>query len=81
MIAVSATIPNIQDIGRWLRADTIKSYGEELRPVPLTTIVRGYDPSKNDFLFERRISTFLPGVIAEYSKGKPTLVFCRWVAL
>lgn len=43
----------------------------------LTTIVKGYPTTKTDFLFERRLSDHLPGVIAEHSKGKPTLVFCR----
>jgi len=32
---------------------------------------------KIDFLFERRLNDYLAGVISEYSKGKPTLVFCR----
>ncbi|WVZ74587.1 hypothetical protein U9M48_022751, partial [Paspalum notatum var. saurae] len=40
-IAVSATIPNIEDIAEWLRAppEGIKRFGEEMRPVKLTTKV------------------------------------------
>lgn len=49
-----------------------------MRPVKLRTIVRGYNPSKNDFLFERRLSDHVSGLVAEYSNGKPALVFCRW---
>ncbi|THU63406.1 hypothetical protein C4D60_Mb01t15420 [Musa balbisiana] len=54
-LAVSATIPNIQDIAEWLSvpAQGIKRFGEEMRPVQLTTKVFGYAPAKNDFLFER----------------------------
>ncbi|CAL9071793.1 unnamed protein product [Musa textilis] len=54
-LAVSATIPNIQDIAEWLSvpAHGIKRFGEEMRPVQLTTKVFGYAPAKNDFLFER----------------------------
>lgn len=53
--------------------------GEEMRPVRLRTLVRSYAPAKNDYLFEKRLDTFLPGVISETSGGKPTLVFCRSV--
>ena len=53
------------------------TFGDEMRPVKLTTVVRGYPQSRNDFLFERRLNDHLAGVIAEHSKGKPTLVFCR----
>ncbi|KAG2449576.1 hypothetical protein HYH02_005109 [Chlamydomonas schloesseri] len=77
-VAVSATIPNVRDIATWLRVPPagLKVYGEEMRPVKLRTVVLGYVPSKNDFLFERRLDTYLAGVVAEHSGGKPTLVFC-----
>lgn len=41
------------------------------------THLQGYSPAKNDFLFERRLSDYVFGVVAEYSKGRPALVFCR----
>ncbi|KXZ47537.1 hypothetical protein GPECTOR_34g696 [Gonium pectorale] len=79
LVAVSATIPNVRDIATWLRVppEGLKVYGEEMRPVKLRTVVRSYAPSKNDFLFERRLDGFLAGILAEHSKGKPALVFCR----
>ncbi|RLM80527.1 hypothetical protein C2845_PM12G11660 [Panicum miliaceum] len=60
-VAVSATIPNIEDIAEWLLAppEGIKRFGEEMRPVKLTTKVFGYAPAKNDFLFERRLQSFI----------------------
>ncbi|AQK53643.1 DExH-box ATP-dependent RNA helicase DExH17 [Zea mays] len=63
LIAVSATIPNIEDIAQWLLAprEGIKRFGEEMRPVKLTTKVFGYAPAKNDFLFERRLQSFIYG--------------------
>ena len=78
-MAVSATIPNIQDIATWLQVPPagLKAFGEEVRPVKLRTVVKGYAPTKTDFLFERRLSDYLFNVIAEHSKGKPALVFCR----
>lgn len=41
-VAVSATIPNIGDIAAWLGAPPrmVRAYGDELRPVPLTTHVK-----------------------------------------
>ncbi|TVU29219.1 hypothetical protein EJB05_20777, partial [Eragrostis curvula] len=60
-IAVSATIPNIEDIAEWLLAppEGIKRFGEEMRPGNLTTKVLGYTPAKNDFLFERRLQGYI----------------------
>ncbi|KAI8467024.1 MAG: hypothetical protein J3K34DRAFT_47254 [Monoraphidium minutum] len=77
-VAVSATVPNAADIGTWLGAPPgmVRIYGDELRPVKLTTTVKGYPPSKNDFLFERRLNEHVFGVVAEHSKGRPALVFC-----
>eukprot|EP00898_Chlorokybus_atmophyticus_P002457 jgi/Chlat1/3211/Chrsp22S03497 len=76
--AISATIPNVHDIGEWLGASGrgIKSFGEELRPVKLITIVNGYPPAKNDFMFEKKLEYYLLDVIVEHSRGKPALVFC-----
>jgi ATP-dependent DNA helicase HFM1/MER3 len=81
-VAVSATIPNVKDIADWLLVPPpgLKVYGEEMRPCKLRTVVRGYVPSKNDFMFERRLNDFLWQIVAEHSKGRPALVFCRRAA-
>ncbi|CAN6446203.1 unnamed protein product [Victoria cruziana] len=78
MVAVSATIPNIEDLAEWLRvpAEGIKRFGEEMRPVKLTTKVFGYAPAKNDFLFEQRLENFIFDILMQYSRGKSALVFC-----
>ena len=80
-MAVSATIPNVHDIAQWLRvpAAGLLVFGEDMRPVRLVTHVRGYAQTSNDYLFERRLNDYLPGIVAEFSKGKPTLIFCRRV--
>ncbi|XWS30379.1 hypothetical protein CRYUN_Cryun24cG0112300 [Craigia yunnanensis] len=71
-LAVSATIPNIEDLAEWLEVPVqgIKRFGEEMRPVKLTTKVFGYAPAKNDFLFEKA------NILMQYSRGKSALVFC-----
>lgn len=70
---------SLQDIAEWLEVPPagLKAFGEEVRPVKLRTVVKGYAPTKTDFLFERRLNDYIFGVIAEYSKSKPALVFCR----
>ncbi|KAJ3703908.1 hypothetical protein LUZ61_007613 [Rhynchospora tenuis] len=77
-IAVSATIPNIDDIGEWLQVppEGTKRFGEEMRPVKLTTKVFGYAPAKNDFLFEKRLQNFVFDLLMQNSRGKSALVFC-----
>ena len=57
----------------------VQVFGEEVRPVKLRTVVRGYNPSKVDFLFERRLNEYIVGVVREFSGGKPALVFVKCV--
>ena len=63
-IAISATVPNVQDIARWLgRGDgvpgdyaEVRFFGPEYRPVPLQKEVIGYPgKSENPFLFEKTL--------------------------
>ncbi|KAI5428911.1 Sec63, variant 2 [Lathyrus oleraceus] len=77
-LALSATIPNIEDLAKWLLVPDqgIKRFGEEMRPVKLTTKVFGYAPAKNDFLFEKRLQNYIFDILMQYSKGKSALIFC-----
>ncbi|CAA0824472.1 ATP-dependent DNA helicase MER3 homolog [Striga hermonthica] len=77
-LAVSATIPNINDLAEWLMVPTqgIKRFGEEMRPVKLTTKVFGYAAAKNDFLFEKRLQNYIYDLLMQFSGGKSALIFC-----
>ncbi|XP_020552576.1 DExH-box ATP-dependent RNA helicase DExH17 [Sesamum indicum] len=77
-LAVSATIPNINDLAEWLLAPAqgVKRFGEEMRPVKLTTKVFGYTPAKNDFLFEKRLQNYIFNLLMQFSGGKSALIFC-----
>ena len=78
--ACSATVSNLDDVGRWLCAPSpegTRRFGEEYRPVTLETKVLGYDPAKNDYLFERRLNDRLMDVVTTHYDGKPALVFCN----
>eukprot|EP00123_Amoebidium_parasiticum_P012536 comp21431_c1_seq1/m.29544 comp21431_c1_seq1/g.29544 ORF comp21431_c1_seq1/g.29544 comp21431_c1_seq1/m.29544 type:complete len:457 (-) comp21431_c1_seq1:444-1814(-) len=80
-VAVSATIPNIEDIAEWLcdsqgqKAKACK-YGAIHRPVKLTKVVMGCKEKSSGFMFDNSLNYRLYDVIRQYSNEKPTLVFC-----
>ncbi len=53
VIALSATVPNIGDVGQWLRVapSEMLSFGVEHRPVALQKHVLGFKGSNNPFIF------------------------------
>ena len=69
IIAVSATIPNIYEVGEWLRcpSQAVCVFGEEYRPVKLNKVVNGYPHSGNPFTFERILNFKLLEIIRNYS--------------
>ncbi|KAL1964042.1 hypothetical protein VTN77DRAFT_7588 [Rasamsonia byssochlamydoides] len=83
-IALSATIPNSEDIATWLGKDATlqhlpahrELFGEEFRPVKLQKFVYGYQSNGNDFAFDRICGTKLPEIIAKHSNRKPIMIFC-----
>ncbi|KAL3273410.1 hypothetical protein HHI36_014856 [Cryptolaemus montrouzieri] len=77
-IAVSATFPNIKDMGEWLCGAKCFSFDDSIRPVKLNTIVMGYSYSRacSPFKFDITLNYKLSGLILKYSNGKPTLIFC-----
>ncbi|XP_018902147.2 uncharacterized protein [Bemisia tabaci] len=82
-IAVSATIPNVDDITEWLSSDAVKAksfqIGEECRPVKLTKIVIGYPvkEKQSPYMFDISLNYKLKALIMKYAKGKPSLIFCN----
>ncbi|KAL1512518.1 hypothetical protein ABEB36_002100 [Hypothenemus hampei] len=82
-VALSATIPNIEDIAEWIGpSETTKyfKFSEDVRPVQLNKIVLGYNfnaQTQSIFKFDMSLSYKLSELISKYSKGKPTLIFCN----
>lgn len=83
-VAVSATVPNVEDVAKWLGRDhknqhesaRFEVFGEELRPVKLQRYVYGYDGAPNDFIFEQMLDGKLNILLAKHSERKPIMVFC-----
>ncbi|KAI5918167.1 hypothetical protein F4810DRAFT_704375 [Camillea tinctor] len=83
-VALSATIPNIEDIAKWLGRNhgnqhepaTCVTFGEDMRPVKLQRHVYGYDGSPNDFVFDKLLDGKLTLVLAKHSAKKPIMIFC-----
>lgn len=76
-LAVSASIPNAEDIAEWIGRHTkLFRFPEELRPVPLNKIVLGYhyNPKMTMFKFDLSLNYKLRSLIFRYSERKPTLV-------
>ncbi|XP_053095550.1 probable ATP-dependent DNA helicase HFM1 [Pangasianodon hypophthalmus] len=81
-VAVSATIPNLQDISEWLSDDSgpaacLKT-DESHRPVKLRKVVLGFPcgNNQNEFKFDLSLNYKMASIIQTYSDQKPTLVFC-----
>lgn len=83
-VALSATVPNSQDIAAWLGKDPTNShlpahretFSEDFRPVKLQKHVYGYEGNANEWAFEKILDGKLPSLIAKYSCKKPIMVFC-----
>ncbi|KFW04798.1 putative ATP-dependent DNA helicase HFM1, partial [Eurypyga helias] len=81
-VAVSATIPNAEDIAEWLSDGKMPAVclkiDEDQRPVKLRKIVLGFPCSDNqtEFKFDLTLNYKIASVIQTYSEQKPALVFC-----
>lgn len=83
-IALSATVPNSEDLAIWLGRNAQdqnvaaheERFGEEFRPVRLEKHVYGYNSPQNDFIFEKTLLDKLPEVVQKHSSGKPVMIFC-----
>ncbi|KAI5841329.1 Sec63 Brl domain-containing protein [Morchella snyderi] len=88
-VALSATVPNTEDIATWLGKNSACSsspacemrFGEEFRPVQLQKFVYGYQSTGNDFMFDKTLDKMLPDIIKKHSSGKPIMIFCMTRAM
>jgi ATP-dependent DNA helicase HFM1/MER3 len=71
-IALSATVPNSEDVATWLGKDSPhpdlpahrEVFGEEFRPVKLQKVVYGYAVKANDFVFDSVLESKFVSLLA-----------------
>lgn len=78
IVGLSATLPNIAEVGEWLgcSAHHIHYFDNTFRPVPLEVHTLNYGPAPNPFLFERSLDSKVADVIRRFSDGRQALIFC-----
>jgi ATP-dependent DNA helicase HFM1/MER3 len=78
VIALSATLPNLADIGDWIGCEphSVHYFDETFRPVPLTIHTLALGNMNNPFLFERSLDDKVGDIVTRFSEGKQTLIFC-----
>ncbi|KAF2239234.1 P-loop containing nucleoside triphosphate hydrolase protein [Viridothelium virens] len=83
-IALSATVPNSDDVAKWLGRGSNhpelpaarETFGEDFRPVELKKYVAGFPSNGNDFQFDKHLDGKLTDLIAKHTQRKPIMVFC-----
>ena len=90
LIALSATVKNVQDLGEWLGdrdakgnvVASVRAFDMHYRPVPLQYHVNSYPAASNPYLFDRSLDYKVTDVVWQYSLSEdrqtrlPSLVFC-----
>uniref|UniRef100_A0A182VSL4 DNA 3'-5' helicase n=1 Tax=Anopheles minimus TaxID=112268 RepID=A0A182VSL4_9DIPT len=78
-VAVSACIPNVNDFALWLRNDRNVvpfTFDETNRTTKIERHVLHFPCASNPYKFELNLNYKLPAIIDQFSRQKPTLVFC-----
>ncbi|ORX59748.1 P-loop containing nucleoside triphosphate hydrolase protein [Hesseltinella vesiculosa] len=76
-VAVSAIIPNMDDVCQWLNATPL-TFSEDYRSIKVQSIVCGVE-KKHYFSmasFDKYLDSKLFQIIQQHSDGKPVIVFC-----
>lgn len=77
-MALSATLPNISDVGKWLQCEPqcVYYFDDRYRPVPLRVLCYGYECKGNQYLFEKSLDRHLGSLLNAYAGDRQTIIFC-----
>lgn len=77
-VAVSATLPNLDQLANFIEAGEAYAFNDSYRPVPLHTHVQacGHRGS-NFYLFDKGLNQHVTSILHRFSKGRPSIVFCH----
>ncbi|SPO26563.1 related to HFM1 - DNA/RNA helicase [Ustilago trichophora] len=91
-VAVSATVPNLEDVAAWIGPNfntlpleaplppkitaEVFQFGEAYRPCPLQKHVYGYPKAKDEFAFQSYLNHKLLELVETHAAGRPCLIFC-----
>lgn len=77
VIAVSATVKNVKDVGIWLRVDPnhVMEFDQSYRPVELEYKLLGYH-IRNPWQASQVYDSQTLEILRKFGDGKPALVFC-----
>lgn len=84
LIALSATIPNCEDIADWIGRGSnsshesahLECFGQEFRPVPLVKKVIAFPKKMEDHAFDNYLNGEIWKCLEQHTPGKATLIFC-----
>ncbi|KAL7551782.1 hypothetical protein ACHAWF_014973 [Thalassiosira exigua] len=78
IVAVSATLPNLGQIASFIGAGEAYTFDQSYRPVPLDIHVQACGHvGKNRYIFDKSLSKHVPGILKQFSRGRPAIVFCH----
>lgn len=83
-IALSATVPNSEDIAMWLtRNETARHlpavrevFDDSYRPVQLKKHILSHEGPYNAWALDAALTEKMPSIVAKYGKRKPVMIFC-----
>lgn len=83
-VALSATIPNSQDVAVWLTRNQEarhlparrEVFDDSFRPVQLKKHILGHEGPYNPWALDTALTSKIPDIVAKYGKRKATMIFC-----
>lgn len=78
-VAVSATLPNLDQLAGFIEAGEAYAFNDSYRPVPLHVHVQacGHIFNNNRYLFDKGLNQHVTSLLTRFSIGRPAIIFCH----